>query len=86
MFNDNNNINFNNDEMNDKINQAQDYINNHGDEIKKVGKKVAAGVGIAVAGKVVATGMILIGIPVLIHKVNKLEKNEAHAFCNDMFD
>lgn len=80
------NNNFNNDAMNDKINEWQDYVNEHGDEIKKAGRKVAAAAGVAIAGKVVATGMILIGIPVLIHKVNKLEKNQAQAFCNDMFD
>jgi hypothetical protein len=85
MFNDNNN-NFNNDEINDKINQWQDYVNEHGDEIKKAGKKLAAGAGLVIGAKIVATGMILIGIPVLIHKVNKLEKNEAQAFNDAMFD
>ena len=81
------NNNFNNDQaINDKINEWQDYVNEHGDEIKKAGRKFAAAAGLAIAGKVVATGMILIGIPVIIHKINKMDNNSAHQLANDMFD
>lgn len=81
------NNNFNNDQaINDKINEWQDYVNEHGDEIRKAGKKLAAGVFVVGAAKVVATGMILIGIPVIIHKINKMDNNSAHQLANDMFD
>jgi len=61
-------------------------MNEHGDEIKKGVKKAALGIGLWAGVKIATTGLIIIGIPVLIHKVNKMEKSEAQSLADAMFD
>lgn len=83
MFDNTDNLNA---QIDDAADQIKDVMYEHGNEIRKAGRRLAAGVGLAIGAKVVATGMILIGIPVLIHKVNKMEKNESHQLASDLFD